>query len=96
MEHSSGSQLPLLVATIGGVAIAAFVCGRMTAPHAAHSEPEPSKAEPLTTPATDEEDSDEDSDAVPADIELKMVICVRSDLGMSKGKVAAQVSYGIL
>ena len=43
-----------------------------------------------------EEDSLEDSDLVPAGVELKMVICVRTDLSMSKGKVAAQCGHAVL
>jgi len=37
-----------------------------------------------------------DSDTVPVDVELKMVFAVRSDLGMSKGKTAAQVGHAVL
>ena len=41
-------------------------------------------------------DSIVDSDIVPANTELKMVICVRQDLNMSKGKIAAQVGHAVL
>jgi PTH2 family peptidyl-tRNA hydrolase len=37
-----------------------------------------------------------DSPHVPAGVELKMVICVRTDIEMSKGKVAAQVGHAVL
>jgi peptidyl-tRNA hydrolase, PTH2 family len=43
-----------------------------------------------------EEDSLSDSDLVPAGVELKMVICVRTDLSMSKGKIAAQCGHAVL
>jgi peptidyl-tRNA hydrolase, PTH2 family len=43
-----------------------------------------------------EEDSVEDSNLVPAGVELKMVICVRTDLSMSKGKIAAQCGHAVL
>lgn len=36
-------------------------------------------------------DNLEDSDIVPEEVDLKMVVCVRQDLNMSKGKIAAQV-----
>ncbi len=32
----------------------------------------------------------------PSRKECKMVICIRTDLGMSKGKVAAQCGHGVL
>lgn len=41
-------------------------------------------------------EDEEDSHVVPDDVELKMVFCVRHDLGMSKGKVAAQVGHAVL
>jgi len=41
------------------------------------------------------EEEEEDSQVVP-DGELKMVCCVRKDLNMSKGKIAAQVAHGVL
>ena len=37
-----------------------------------------------------------DSPFVAPDVELKMVVCVRDDLAMSKGKVAAQVGHAVL
>lgn len=37
-----------------------------------------------------------DDASVPDDGELKMVLCVVGDLGMSKGKVAAQVGHAVL
>lgn len=37
-----------------------------------------------------------DSDLIPEDIALKMVILVRTDLNMSKGKIAAQVGHAVL
>jgi len=43
-----------------------------------------------------EEDSLLDSDLVPTGVELKMVICVRTDLSMSKGKIAAQCGHAVL
>lgn len=48
--------------------------------------------------ADEDEDSDdgEDSSVVPPGVELKMVLCVRGDLAMSKGKVAAQCSHAAL
>jgi len=46
--------------------------------------------------ASDDIDSDEDSDVVPPETELKMIFAVRSDLGMSKGKIAAQVGHATL
>ena len=49
-----------------------------------------------TTSASDDIDSDEDSDVVPPETELKMIFAVRSDLGMSKGKIAAQVGHATL
>ena len=45
---------------------------------------------------TEEMEGAEDSAAVPADVELKMVACVRNDLGMSKGKIAAQTGHAFL
>jgi PTH2 family peptidyl-tRNA hydrolase len=39
---------------------------------------------------------DEDSNVVPDDVELKMVLAVRQDLNMSKGKIAAQVGHAVL
>jgi peptidyl-tRNA hydrolase, PTH2 family len=41
-------------------------------------------------------DSDEDSDVVPQSTELKMVLLVREDLKMSKGKIAAQCGHAVL
>ena len=49
----------------------------------------------ITKASATEVDSDDDGD-VPEDVELKMVIAVRADLGMSKGKVAAQVGHAVL
>lgn len=42
-----------------------------------------------------EENSLEDGD-LPDEVELKMVVLVRSDLNMSKGKIAAQVGHAVL
>ena len=52
----------------------------------------------------DEEDNDDDDDdddlsdssVVPPGVELKMVVLVRQDLNMSKGKIAAQVGHAVL
>ncbi len=41
-------------------------------------------------------DSDEDSDVVPPRTELKLILLVREDLKMSKGKIAAQVGHAVL
>lgn len=38
----------------------------------------------------------DDSPHVPEDVELKMVACVRNDLAMSKGKIAAQCGHAFL
>jgi PTH2 family peptidyl-tRNA hydrolase len=43
-----------------------------------------------------EEAAVQDSEVLPEDIELKMVVCVRQDLNMSKGKIAAQVGHAVL
>ena len=43
-----------------------------------------------------EEDAVEDSAFLAPDVDLKMVVCVRQDLGMSKGKVAAQCGHAVL
>ena len=56
----------------------------------------PAAAPPAAGAAAEDIDSDEDSDVVPPDTELKMVFAVRSDLGMSKGKIAAQVGHATL
>jgi len=66
------------------------------------AQPAPLRSLPKPTPELilaaerAEEDSLEDSDLVPAGVELKMVICVRTDLSMSKGKVAAQCGHAVL
>lgn len=41
-------------------------------------------------------DDEHDTDAVGEDVDLKMVFCVRGDLKMSQGKVAAQVGHATL
>lgn len=53
----------------------------------------------LSEASSYEDDGDfglEDSTVVPPDVELKMVVCVRQDLNMSKGKIAAQVGHAVL
>ena len=42
------------------------------------------------------EEDEEDSEVVPEGEALKMVCCVRKDLNMSKGKIAAQVAHSVL
>lgn len=51
---------------------------------------------PAVAPAPVDIDSDEDSSVVSPEVELKMVFAVRNDLGMSKGKIAAQVGHATL
>jgi PTH2 family peptidyl-tRNA hydrolase len=43
-----------------------------------------------------EEEAIEDSEVLDEEIELKMVMCVRQDLNMSKGKIAAQCGHAAL
>ena len=53
-------------------------------------------AEEVSTAMRAEEEESEDSEHVPPDIELKMVACVRTDLMMGKGKIAAQCGHAYL
>ena len=46
--------------------------------------------------ATKIRESDPGTNAVAEGTELKMVLCVNGDLGMSKGKIAAQVGHAVL
>jgi PTH2 family peptidyl-tRNA hydrolase len=62
----------------------------------ASAAPEPATPAEIMRAILDEETALTDSPHVPAGIELKMVICVRTDLEMSKGKVAAQVGHAVL
>ena len=75
-------------ATVGAAAVAA----------AAEA---PVKAEPAAAAAAAAGgvlaiDDENDTDEVPEDVDLKMVFCVRGDLKMSPGKVAAQVGHATL
>lgn len=82
-------SLPVAVATSVAALVLGVIIGRRAAA--------PPAPVPLAPPAaSDDIDSDEDSDVVPPDVELKMVFAVRSDLGMSKGKIAAQVGHATL
>lgn len=57
---------------------------------------EPATPAEIARAILEEETGLTDSPHVPASVELKMVICVRTDLEMSKGKVAAQVGHAVL
>ena len=90
MDH----KISVLSATVTALAvgIVAFYFGRRTAAAPAIRRPEPHE----TNVYSDNSDSDDDSSEVEPGVELKMVICVRSDLNMSKGKIAAQVGHAVL
>lgn len=81
-------------------AAAAFLYSRQLRAHIVSE----SKAPAQDSNADDDDDDDEllpltldelqeDCDEVPDDDELKMVLLVRNDLGMSKGKIAAQCCH---
>ena len=93
---------PVLAAFVAGIA-GGLLLARVFA-----DKPRPTPSTlPTPTPDDDNDKDDHDDDdgasssgsdsaVVPRGVDLKMVVCVRDDLGMSKGKIAAQVGHGVL
>jgi PTH2 family peptidyl-tRNA hydrolase len=62
---------------------------------------QPTKSEKEEAEDSEDESSDEDDDSTPAEFpghneECKMVLVVRTDLGMTKGKIGAQCGHATL
>ncbi|KAH8624290.1 hypothetical protein IG631_21029 [Alternaria alternata] len=62
---------------------------------------QPTKSEKEEAEGSEDESSDEDDDSTPAEFpghneECKMVLVVRTDLGMTKGKIGAQCGHATL
>lgn len=98
------ARLPL--AYLIAAALAGFFLGRITAPVSPSPVTEAPKPSKHTTrdAASDDDDYESESEEEQADLgdfktsreECKLVLVVRTDLGMTKGKIAAQCSHATL
>lgn len=100
METLRGPARDVLSLLIGGglgaLSVLALWPSLSTAAQAAPCASCAARGASLAAAEEEEEEGLEDSSVVPEEVELKMVLCVRADLNMSKGKVAAQCGHAVL
>ncbi len=100
MANSAETRTPLVYLIVG--ALAGFFLGRFTASRSSTptSNPVPSQKNPVEDDYESESSSEEQGEL--SDFkghhneECKLVLVVRTDLGMTKGKIAAQCSHATL
>jgi PTH2 family peptidyl-tRNA hydrolase len=101
MDASKKAALHVGLGLLAGAALTASAVALLRLrdakrPRPAENEHTDTAMKPTVRTGLTADDLGHDSDEVPEDTELKMVLCVRQDLNMSKGKTAAQVAHAAL